>query len=277
MTYVKASKASERDKYSRESDKRIGERACMGSSLTTKWPGAGRALRRAAILCIAALWAACSAHAQKTSNAAGAEKHRPSLDESTLQRLFPEAEAGVTERHGSETPYVWAVKSSGQLVGYVASTYETTNSVGYSGQPLDILIGITPDARISGALLLRHNEPVLTLGISSEDIQKYLDGFAGYDLKAPRIEAFKDGSGVPDIIARATVTTGVIRDAVLRTARLTATQTGLLGTGGASADRLRYEPMTWAQLVASGAVRERLVTFSEAKTLFGEIGTPIPD
>ena len=141
------------------------------------------------------------------------------------------------------------------------------DSVGYSGQPLDILIGITADARISGALLLRHNEPVLTLGISSEDIQKYLDGFAGYDLKAARIDAFKDGSGVPDIIARATVTTGVIRDAVLRTARLMATRTGLIKTGGASADRIRYEPMTWVQLAASGAVREKLVTLSEAKQL----------
>lgn len=249
----------------------------MGSGLTTKWPGARRAFSQAAILCIAALWAACSAHAQKTSSTPGAEKHSHVLEKSTLQRLFPGKEAGVAERYGSETLYVWAVKSSGQLVGYVASTYETTNSVGYSGQPLDVLIGVTADARISGALLLRHNEPVLTLGISSEDIQKYLDGFAGYDLKAPRIEAFKDGSGVPDIIARATVTTGVIRDAVLRTARLTATRTGLIQTGGASAGRLRYELMTWAQLAASGAVREKLVTLSEAKYLFGDIATPLPD
>lgn len=232
----------------------------------------------AAVIGVAALWTASSAaDALAQAGPIEQERHSPLLDQTALQRLFPGVAGGSAERHGSEDPSVWTVKSGGRTVGYVASTYQTTKSVGYSGQPLDILLGITADARISGALLLRHNEPVLTLGISSEDIQKYLDGFAGYDLKASRIEAFKDGSGVPDIIARATVTTGVIRDAVLRTARLTATRTGLIKTGGRSADRLRYEPMTWAQLTASGAVREKLVTFSEAKHLFGEIATPIPD
>lgn len=245
--------------------------------LRTRRLGQQPAIWLAAIMCIAAVWATCGVHAQTIKSSSGGDAHRPQLEQSALQRLFPGAPAAFAERHGSDDPYFWAVNSGGRLIGYVASTYETTNSVGYSGQPLDILIGITADARISGALLLRHNEPVLTLGISSEDIQKYLDGFAGYDLKAPRIEAFKDGSGVPDIIARATVTTGVIRDAVLRTARLTAARTGLIAIAGSTVDRLRFEPMTWAQLAAADAVREKVVAVREAKQLFGEIVTPLPD
>ena len=39
--------------------------------------------------------------------------------------------------------------------------------------------GVTPDAKIAGAELMRHNEPVLTLGISTEDIAAYVSGFAG--------------------------------------------------------------------------------------------------
>lgn len=181
----------------------------------------------------------------------------------------------MPERQSGKRHPVWAVSSQGKTVGYVASTFEVTQSVGYSGQPLDVLIGITPDARISGALLLRHNEPVLTLGISSEDIQTYLDGFAGYDLKSPRVEAFKESSGVPSIIARATVTTGVIRDAVLRTARLTAAGLGLISTAGGSVDRLRFEPLSWSELAARKAIQHRVISFDEAAGLFGRIAAPL--
>lgn len=198
------------------------------------------------------------------------------LEPAQVSRLFPGVAESTADRHGVEHPSHWVIRSHAQVIGYVASTYETTKSIGYSGQPLDVLIGITPDARISGALLVRHNEPVLTLGISSDDIQKYLDGFAGYDLKSPRVEAFKDSSGVPSIIARATVTTGVIRDAVLRTARLTATRIGLIKTAGSSVDRLHFEPQTWQQLVAANALQRQLVTFKDASELFGKIATPLP-
>jgi len=200
------------------------------------------------------------------------------LDRAQLRHLFPRGDAERAERQEIEHRSLWQVKAKDDRVeGYVASTYEMTKSVGYSGQPIDILIGITSDARISGALLLRHNEPVLTLGISSDDIQRYLDGFAEYDLKSPRIDAFKDSNGLPAIIARATVTTGVIRDAVLRTARLTATSAGLIKTGaGAAVDRLSFEPRTWRQLADGNALQHKVVTFEDATALFGKIASPLP-
>lgn len=198
------------------------------------------------------------------------------LEPSQIERLFPGNEGATAERQGGEHGAFWTVKSAGAVIGYVASTYEMTKSVGYSGQPIDVLIGITTGARISGALLLRHNEPVLTLGISSDDIQKYLDGFTGYDLKAPRIDAFTDSSGVPSIIARATVTTGVMRDAVLRTARATVMRLGLIPTAGASVDRLKFEPRSWKELIGESALLQKVVTFEEASRLFGKIAAPLP-
>lgn len=205
-----------------------------------------------------------------------AEADLAELSPAQLTRLFPGATGMMAQRQGTQHPGYRAVTANGQVIGYVTSTYETARSVGYSGQPLDVLVGITPDARISGALLLRHNEPVLTLGISSNDIQKYLEGFAGYDLKSPRIDAFKDSSGVPSIIARATVTTGVIRDAVLRTARVTAIGTGLIKTTTGAVDRLRFEPKSWGELVAGHELQRKLVTFDDANQLFGKIAAPLP-
>jgi NosR/NirI family nitrite reductase transcriptional regulator len=83
------------------------------------------------------------------------------------------------------------------------------------------------EARITGALLVRHNEPVLTLGISDADIAAYVAGFKGFDLAAPA----PDTSALPPVISRATVSTGVIRDGILRTARTLAIGRGLIAAG----------------------------------------------
>lgn len=63
----------------------------------------------------------------------------------------------------------------------IGSTWELASSTGYSGLPLEVLVAVAPDGTIAGAQLMRHNEPVLTLGISDADIAAYVDGFAGYD------------------------------------------------------------------------------------------------
>ena len=226
----------------------------MRSGLIKVWSAQVLA-RRILVLMLGLLTVSAPAWAVSTSLSV-ADSEQPKIEQAQLKRLFPDIQNETVEREGRESPPFWIIKSNGQPVGYIASTFETINSIGYSGQPLDVLVGITTDARISGALLVRHNEPVLTLGISDADLVRYLDGFKGYDLKSPPVQAFKDSSGLPTIIARATVTTGVIRDAVLRTARLTATRTGLIKTAAAAVDRLRFEPRTWKQLVEDNALHD---------------------
>ena len=100
----------------------------------------------------------------------------------------------------------WDVTANGKTVGHLASTWQVAGSVGYSGRPLDVLVAISPAGRITGARLMQHNEPVLTLGISDADIAAYVSGFAGYDLTAPAGTGLRQ-PGVPDVISRATVST----------------------------------------------------------------------
>ncbi|MFO1203080.1 MAG: 4Fe-4S binding protein [Tabrizicola sp.] len=159
----------------------------------------------------------------------------------------------------------WSVLKDGRVVGEIGSTWEIAGSVGYSGRPLDVLVALSPQARIAGALLVRHNEPVLTLGISDADIAAYVAGFKGFDLAAPA----PDTSALPPVISRATVSTGVIRDGILRTARTLAIGRGLISAGG-GIDRLTYAPATWDELLAMGALAETRVSMTEAaKALTG--------
>jgi len=167
----------------------------------------------------------------------------------------------------------WDVTVQGKPVGYLASTWQVAGSVGYSGRPLDVLVAIAPDAHIAGARLMQHNEPVLTLGISDADIAAYVSGFAGYDLTAPAGTGLHQ-PGVPDVISRATVSTGVIRDGILRTARTLAIGRGVIAAGG-GIDRLTFEKTDWAGLLARGALAEVNVTMAEASLALEGAKVPI--
>ncbi|TNE83568.1 MAG: 4Fe-4S binding protein [Rhodobacteraceae bacterium] len=170
----------------------------------------------------------------------------------------------VSLRRSAEGVPGWGVVSaSGETLGYIGSTWEIAGSVGYSGRPLDILVAIDTKAKIAGARLMRHSEPVLTLGISEVDIAAFVNGFAGIDLAAPRSEILEPQEGAPDVIARATVSTGVIRDGILRTARTLAIGRGLI-SDSAGIDRISYAPSDWNALLAKKALRRGFASMSDA-------------
>lgn len=167
----------------------------------------------------------------------------------------------------------WDVRAEGRLIGHIGSTWEIAGSVGYSGRPLDVLVAITPDARIAGGLLVAHNEPVLTLGISDADIAAYVAGFRGHDLAGTGPAGGPDG--LPDVISRATVSTGVIRDGILRTARTLAIGRGVISAGG-GIDRLTFAPAGWDQLLAMSALTETRVSMDEAARALAGARVPVP-
>ena len=80
---------------------------------------------------------------------------------------------------------------------------------------------------------------------------------------------------MPDIISRATVSTGVIRDSILRTARTLAIARGILPGGGI--DRISFQPQTWAALMEQGAITRRTVTLTEASHALAGAKVPVPE
>lgn len=167
----------------------------------------------------------------------------------------------------------WSVSLGTETVGHIMSTWEVLRSVGYSGKPLDVLVAVSSEGSIAGARLMRHSEPILTLGLSDQDIERFVTGFAGVNLMDPG--GAGTGPDAPDIISRATVSTGVIRDAILRTARLLAISRGLVPGGGI--DRIGFASQSWAELEAMGAVRHHVVTLSEAHAALPGAKPPIPE
>ncbi len=195
-------------------------------------------------------------------------------DAALAMRLFPGLAEPRIERVEGAAPGWRVGRPDGTLAGHVASTWEIARSVGYSGKPLEVLVAVAPDARIAGAALVRHNEPILTLGLSDEDIAAFVGGFAGVDLRDPLAEDGEGGTRAPDAIARATVSSAVIRDSILRTARALALARGLVP--GQGIDRTGYAPRDLAALAAGGALSRVTVTLDEAAPAFAAAKVPVP-
>lgn len=138
-------------------------------------------------------------------------------DVSLAERLFPTVREIQRIERQKAVPPVWAAIGPAGRIEFIASIWEIAGRDGYSGRPIDILVGVSFDAKITGGELIRYNAPVLALRICGEDIAKYVPGFSGHDLNIQKVEVYEYSDGLSSILAGAAVSTGVIRDAVLRT------------------------------------------------------------
>lgn len=204
----------------------------------------------------ALLWSVCSAWAQT------------SPDPAVARALVDTDETEVLVQRQEDPLPGWQVlaPSDRRVLGKIASTWEVLKSTGYSGKPLDILVAVDGAGTITGARLIEHAEPILTLGISDQDIAEYVYGFSGLRMGAEGLEG-----DTPDIISRATVSTGVIRDSILHTARL------LAHSDRGGLDRVTFKPANWVALTLLDAFATQSVSLREARTALPDASPPIPD
>ncbi len=129
-----------------------------------------------------------------------------------------------------------------KLVGYAFVNADWVNSTGYSGQPIQILVGLTTDGKIAGARLMAHHEPIVLIGIPPERIAKFIQGYVGRDVLKLSQEAPSERPTV-DIVSGATVTVTVIAESMVRSAIRVARAEGVGGAGeGRSDGRARDRP-----------------------------------
>ena len=173
--------------------------------------------------------------------------------------VFPDIDNAVSLTQKPGPPPVTELRRDGNLVGYAFSTWDVVGSVGYSGKPIDILVGLAADGTLSAAHLISHNEPILVIGVPPKRLSEFVAGFAGYDIR----ETPTSSSGaLPDVVTGASVSSAVIRDAIVRAARSVAVQQGLFGvqTDSRRLDRSSFSQASWQDLISDGAIVQRLIT-----------------
>ncbi|MGI9504960.1 MAG: FMN-binding protein, partial [Geminicoccaceae bacterium] len=180
------------------------------------------------------------------------------LDKVAPAEIVPGADAIGTLHDG--LPVAPAL-SDGEAIGWVFLNSDFAGSVGYSGKPIHVMIGIDLDGVITGAKLVKHYEPIVLVGIPEQDVADVITGYAGLDVTK---ETGPDAIGHDvDIISGATVTIMVIDDSITRSAIKVARN---LGLGGLEAEIAASGPKRvidetidrtedWLTLLGDGSVR----------------------
>ncbi|HEX2942181.1 MAG TPA: 4Fe-4S binding protein, partial [Rhodopila sp.] len=171
-----------------------------------------------------------------------------------------------------QPPLVKAMAGN-RLRGYVYVNADWVNSTGYSGRPIQILIGLAPDGRITGARLMDHHEPIVLIGIPPARIANFINGYVGRN--ALEIAHAGPSARPPvDIVSGATVTVAVIGDSIIRSAIKVARANGMDNTAPAAPQVHRaLNPDTntvedWQTLTGDGSVRHLALTEGEVNEAF---------
>jgi NosR/NirI family transcriptional regulator, nitrous oxide reductase regulator len=167
------------------------------------------------------------------------------------------AEIDTVGEYEGEPPAATAY-AAGRPAGYVFSTHAVVGSIGYSGRPFDILVGLDLEGTIAGAQLIAHSEPVMVTGIAEAELERFIASFAGLHVgaAASTFRPGRDEAG-PDAVSGATVSSVMFGDAILRAARAVAVSRGVIAAdpGEDSAfDPDRYEPRNWQSLLRDGLI-----------------------
>ncbi|MBB5224272.1 NosR/NirI family nitrous oxide reductase transcriptional regulator [Amaricoccus macauensis] len=194
--------------------------------------------------------------------------------------LFPGA-ASFGPAEGTP-PLVPVLDAGGERLGWVYLNTDYTTSVGYSGKPIRILVGIDPAGTVRGLKLVEHHEPIVLIGIPEPEVMAALNDLIGTDLGS--VAAGQAKPPQVDIVSGATVTVLVMGDSVVRSA-VKLIRSGRLSGDAATAaaplevrrelDPAKTEVRDWASLVGDGSVRSLQLTVGEVSQAFTEAGQPV--
>jgi len=142
-----------------------------------------------------------------------------------VRDFFPEADRfGALEG----TPPAAPVYRGERLLGYAFLTSDVVRIPAYSGRPIGALIGFDLAGRITGVSIVRHEEPILVIGITDERLRQFTDQYRGKSVfDRVVIGAARPGAATVDTISGATITVMVANSTITRAARLVAESRGL--------------------------------------------------
>ncbi|MDH3690691.1 MAG: 4Fe-4S binding protein [Gammaproteobacteria bacterium] len=146
--------------------------------------------------------------------------------ERLAREFFPAADQ-VTDFEG--TPPAAAVFHEERLLGYVILTDEVAKIPAYSGEPISTLVGFDTAGRITGVEIVKHAEPILVVGISDQDLKRFVDQYLG-KVVTDRIKIGgeeRSGYVTVDGISGATITGMVLNATITRSVRQVAASRGI--------------------------------------------------
>jgi transcriptional regulator of nitric oxide reductase len=187
-----------------------------------------------------------------------------------ITAIFPSAtRIGTIDPNLHTTP----IYQLSQLLGYVFESDDVTNFIGFSGQTINILIGIDINGVFAGFKVLEHNEPIFLHGLGEPAMFDFIDQYKGHSLKERIIIGAEDKStaGITNIdgVTRATISVMVINDTIIASA-LKIAKAKLEGFAAASTvqiDTDYFNKLSFEQLLEKGHISRWQVSTEDSLSL----------
>jgi len=244
-----------------------GQTAVVGKR-RLRWPGG--------LLLLAAGLIACAFALAAPAWAAG--RLGDYLPKVNVQTFFADADR-LGPPQGD--PPIAPAYSGERLLGYVYLNSDFTNAVGYSGKPIQVVVGIDPQGTVTGLEIVEHKEPIVLIGIPEKRIVEAVRSLVHRNMVPVASGAEKPPQ--VDIVSGATVTVLVIGDSIVRSAVKLIRSGRLAGAGGAGAaaaptgpvrslDLERTEVRDWPDLLGDGSVRRLQLSIGDVSEAFTRAG-----
>ncbi len=168
---------------------------------------------------------------------------------------------------------------SGKQVGYVIVNTDYNETIGYSGKPIHLAIGIDNDGEIKGVQLLKHSEPIILTGIPEKRLTDTFIRYEGFNIVTTWLkEQFSDRK--IDAVSGATVTDRIIDDSVLYASLKFATRINIANLGDKLVNKnsnqlkagLIAKNKSWHQLIEEGSIVNNHLTVADVSAKYKKNG-----
>ena len=196
------------------------------------------------------------------------------LTKTPTNEVFPDADRVEQD---NDRPTIAKVYKGSDQIGLVYLNAAIVNSTGYSGKPINVLIGLDMKGVIRSVRLVKHHEPIILIGIPESKVTAVIDSYIGMDIVA--LTRSKERKLPYDALSGATVTVRVIDDSIVRSAIKVARWYGLGGlkvkakktsTTIVEIDKDQNEISDWVELLSNGSVKRLKLTEGDVNEAFAK-------
>lgn len=187
-----------------------------------------------------------------------------------ISEIFPSAtRIGPVDKKIAVTP----VYQLNDLLGYVFESDDFTNFIGFSGQTINILIGIDTQGVVAGLKILNHHEPIFLHGLGESPLLEFVKQYQHHSIKErfiinARNKSSKDATYF-DGITRATISVLVVNDTIITSALKVAREklSGFVAPSNVVINSDFNEPLNFEQLIERKYIQHWQVTREQAQAL----------
>lgn len=168
-----------------------------------------------------------------------------------------------------------------QLLGYVFESDDFTDFIGFSGQTINVLMGIDINGVFAGFKVLNHHEPIFLHGLGEKPMFDFIDQYKGHSIKERFIINGQDKSALGitnfDGITRATVSVMVINDTIIASA-LKVARAKLEGFAAAATVKIKtdfFNKLSFKQLIEQGHISHWKISTQKSLDLAQDVSNEL--